>query len=129
MQKVLEVFVILDNIPGAISELTRLLKKSRISIHAIGLFIDTARVYVDNPQKALDVLQKYGYNVELREVLSAVIPNRDGALMEMTQKIANAEINIKYLYGAMLDNQKRGLIILEVDKPQLALDIFENHRF
>ena len=129
MDKILELFVILEDKPGSISELTRILKKKRISIFAIGLFIDTARLYVSHPEKALEAIQQNNYQAELREVLRIQLPNRQGALMDLTQKLANAKINIKYMYGTMEENQKRGVIILEVDNSNLALDLFKNHRF
>ena len=129
MDTILELFVLLDDKPGTISELTRVLKKNRISIFAIGLFIDTARLYVSHPDKALEISQNNNYQAELREVLRVSLPNRQGALMELTQKLANANINIKYMYGAMEESQKRGIILLEFDKTDLAIDIFKNHRF
>jgi len=129
MDKILELFVILEDKPGSISELTRILKKKRVSIFAIGLFIDTARLYVSHPEKALEAIQMNNYQAELREVLRIQLPNKQGALMELTQKFANAEININYMYGTMEEKQKRGIIILEVDNAKLALDLFKNHRF
>lgn len=129
MDTILELFVILDDKPGSISELTRILKKKRISIFAIGLFIDTARLYVSHPDKALEAIQENNYQAELREVLRVQLPNRQGALMDLTQKLANAKINIIYLYGTMEESQKRGIIILEVDNIKLAMDLFRNHRF
>ena len=129
MQKISEVFVILEDKPGSITELTRVLKKKAISIPAIGLFIDTARLHVSDAQKALDAIQEYGYQAEIREVLRIELPNRKGTLMELTQKIANAGININHLYGTMQEDQKSGIIILEVDQPQLTLEIFKNHTF
>jgi len=69
MDKILELFVILEDKPGSISELTRILKKKRVSIFAIGLFIDTARLYVSHPEKALEAIQMNNYQAELREVL------------------------------------------------------------
>ena len=129
MDKILELFVILEDKPGSISELTRILKKKRISIYAIGLFIDTARLFVSHPEKALEAIDQINYQAELREVLQVQLPNRQGALMDLTQKLANAKINIKYMYGTMEEKQKRGIIILEVDNPNLALNLFKNHRF
>lgn len=129
MEKITELFVLLEDKPGSIGELTRALKKKRISIYAVGLFIDTARLHVSHPEKALEALQSLGYQAELRDVLKVLLPNRQGALMDLTQKIGNAGINIKYMYGTMLEKQKQGLIILEVDKPELTIDIFRNHRF
>jgi len=96
-------YVVLENRPGAIGEMCRILKKRDISIFAIGVFIDAARLYVSDPTRALEGLLEYGYEVEERSVL--------------------------YLYGALEEKQKKGTIILEVDKPDLALKIFRNHQF
>ncbi len=129
MEKITELFVLLDDKPGSIGDLTRTLKKKKISIYAIGLFIDTARILVSSPEKALDIIQEQGYQAELREVLRLILPNHQGALMELTQKLGNAGINIKYLYGTMEQKQKQGMVILEVDNSDLAIDIFRNHKF
>jgi len=129
MNKILELFVVLEDRPKATGEICRLLKKKRISIYAIGIFQDTARIYLSDPEKAREVMQEHGYEVEIREVLRVVLPNRQGALMELTTKLGNAEINIEYMYGALEEKQKKGILILEVDKPDLALDIFKNHQF
>jgi len=129
MEKISEVFVILEDKPGSIAELTRILKKKRISIYAIGLFIDTARLHVSHPEEALAAIQENGYQAEIREVLRIDLPNRLGAMMELTQKFSNAGINIMYLYGTMEEKQKSGIVIMEVDQMQLALDIFRNHEF
>lgn len=130
MQKISEIFIILDDSPGSVGELMRIIKKKGISIYAIGLFIDTARLHVSDPDKALKVIQEKGYPGELREVLRVDLPNRPGSLMELTQKIGNAGINIIYLYGVLGEkDQQQGTLILEVDKIQLTMDIFKNHKF
>jgi len=127
MQKISELYVLLENKPGTVGELARILKKKGISIYAIGLFIDTARLNVSDPPLALQAIQEKGYQVELRDVLHAEVPNEPGVLMELTQKLGNAGININHLYGAMGKNQKQGIVIIDVDNIQLALDIFKNH--
>jgi hypothetical protein len=129
MEKIREVFVILEDKPGKISDLARILKKKQISIYAIGLFIDTARLHVSDPEEAVKVILENDYQAELRDVLRLLLPNRVGAILELTQKLGNAGINIIYLYGTIEEKQKGGMIILEVDQPQLALDIFRNHNF
>lgn len=129
MEKIQELFVVLDNQPRAAGELFRVLKKKRISIYAVGLFLDTARLYVSDPENALEVLKEHGYAVDTRQVLRVILPNRRGALMDLTMKLGNAGINIEYLYGALEEKQKKGIVVLEVDKPDLALDLFRNHQF
>ena len=129
MKKITELFVLLENKPGTIYELTRVLKKKHINIEAIGLFIDTARLLVSDPESARAALQENGYQADLREVLTLDLPNRRGVLMEITQKLSNAGINIIYLYGTMQAGQSSGTVILEVDNMRLALDLFANHIF
>ena len=129
MERIQEVYVLLEDAPGAIGKVTRILKKKRISIYGIGLFVDTARLHLSHPEKALDALLEHGYQAELHPVLQVMLPNKQGALADLTQKLGNAGINIIYLYGAMIEKQKRGVVVMEVDKPDLAVEIFKNHRF
>lgn len=126
MQKIKELYVVIENKPNSAGELFRVLKKKNISVYGVGIFLDTARLYVSDSREALKVLQDHNYVVEEREVFAVELPNRQGALMELTMKLGNAKINIEYLYGAVEPKQKKGLIILEVDKPELALQIFQN---
>ncbi len=129
MIKVQEVFVVLENKPGSTGALCRILKKKRLAIYAIGVFGDTARILVTDAGKALEVIRENGYAAEIRDVLRVDLPNHVGALMDLTMKLGNAGINIEYFYGTIGEKQKKGVIILEVDRPDLALDIFHNHRF
>lgn len=129
MKKAKQVFVLLENKPGTSFELSRVLKKKKISIYAIAMFIDSARIHTSNPEETMQVLQEYGYSCEVREVLREILPNKQGAMMQLTQKLSNAGVNINYLYGTIEEKQKHGTLILEVDQPELALDIFKNHKY
>jgi hypothetical protein len=129
MEKISELYVILEDVPGTVSELLRLLKKKKISIYAVGLFIDTARLHVSDPQKGLEVVQENGYVVELRDVIRLKLPNKSGMLYEIAYKIANAGININNLYGALGEKESEGVIIMETDNIPLTLDIFRNDKF
>lgn len=129
MEKILELFVVLENKPGAAGEMFRILKKHNITVYATAMFIDFARVHVNDAQKALELLQQHGYQVELRQALRVILPNKRGNLMELAQKIGNAGVNIDYLYCALQETQKRGTVILEVDQPDLVIKLFQNHEF
>ena len=129
MEKIKELYVVIENRPKATGEMLRILKKKDISIYGVGIFQDNARLYVSDPKQACQALQENNYDVEEREVLQVLLPNRPGTLMELTTKLGNAGININYLYGALEPKQPNGTIILEVDNPALTLDIFKNHKF
>lgn len=129
MDKIKELFIVIEDKPNAAGEMFRILKKKNISVLAVGIFQDTARLYVSDSKLALEVLQNNKYVVEEREVLRVILPNHRGALMGLTVKLGKAGININYLYGALGAKHKIGTIIFEVDQPDLALDIFRNHSF
>ena len=129
MKKISELYVILENVPGTVSELLRMLKKNKISIYAVGLFIDTARLHVSDPQKGLDIIQEHGYVVELRDVIKVELTNKPGMLYEIAHKVANAGININNLYGAVGEKESQGILIMETDNIPLTLDIFKNDKF
>lgn len=129
LRKIKELFVVLENRTGSTGALCRILKKKRLPIYAIGVFGDTARIYVRDAERALEAVLIHGYEAEIREVLRVDLPNRMGALMELTMKLGNAGINIHYFYGTIGERQKKGVIIMEVDRPDLALDLFLHHRF
>jgi len=129
MQEISELYVILEDVPGTVSEILRILKKNKISIYAIGLFIDTARLHVSDPQKGLEVIQEHGYVVELRNVIRLELTNKPGMLFEIAHKIANAGININNLYGAVSEKESTGILIMETDNINLTLDIFRNDTF
>ena len=97
MEKIDEVYIILDDKPGSFGKMARILKKKRISIYGIGLFIDTARIHVSHPEKAVEALTAEGYQADLHSVLRVMLPNHAGALLDMTKKLGNADININYL--------------------------------
>jgi hypothetical protein len=100
MEKIKELYVVIENRPKATGEMLRVLKKKNVSIFGVGIFQDTARLYVSEPKQAYQVLHENNYVVEEREVLRVLLPNHPGALMELTTKLGNAGININYLYGA-----------------------------
>ena len=129
MEKIKELYVVIENRPKSTGEMLRIIKKKNISIFGVGIFQDTARLYVSDSKQAYQVLHENNYVVEEREVLRVLLPNHPGALMELTTKLGNAGININYLYGALEPKQPSGTIILEVDNPALALDIFKSHKF
>ncbi|MFQ6037942.1 MAG: hypothetical protein ACE5LV_04920, partial [Candidatus Aminicenantales bacterium] len=65
MERITEIFVVLENRPSMLGDLCSCLSESGINIEAIGVFQDTAKLYVKNINKAIKVLEKYGYETDL----------------------------------------------------------------
>jgi hypothetical protein len=125
MERITEIFVILENRPSTLGELCSHLAENEINIEAIGVFHDTAKLYVKNLNKAVKLLQKLNYTIELRDVLLVDLENRPGALAEITTKLGDEGINIEYCYGTLSKKSNLTSVILDVSNIDRAIKILE----
>ncbi len=123
MERITEIFVILENRPSTLGELCSHLAENDINIEAIGVFQDTAKLYVKNVSKAVKVLNRLNYTTELRDVLRVDLENKPGALAEVTAKLGNKGINIEYCYGTLSRKADLTSVILDVSDIEKALAI------
>lgn len=125
MERITEIFVLLENKPSTLGDLCGYLADQDINIEAIGLFQDAAKLYVKNVTKAAKILSKLNYEIELREVLRVDLENRPGALAEVASKLGNKGINIEYCYGTIAKKGNTASVILDVSDIDRAMKILE----
>jgi hypothetical protein len=125
MEKITEIFVVLENRPSTLGELCSHLAENKINIEAIGVFQDTAKLYVKNANKAMKVLDKLDYTTETRDVLKVDLENRPGALADVASKLGNKGINIEYCYGALSKKGNTTAVIMDVSEIDRALKILK----
>jgi len=123
MERITEIFVILENRPSTLGELCSHLAEHEINIEAIGVFHDTAKVYVKNLNKAVKLLNKLNYTTETRDVLKIDLENRPGALADVTTALGNKGINIDYCYGTLNRKGSVTSIVLDVSDIDKAMAI------
>ncbi|MFH0823842.1 MAG: amino acid-binding protein [Pseudomonadota bacterium] len=82
------------------------------------------RLIVDNPSKALEVLEKSGYQVRVQEVIGMVLDNRPGILNKVSKVFGDAGVNIAYTYGSGFSDSESALFIFKVSDMNKALEIF-----
>ncbi len=123
MERITEIFVILENKPSKLGELCAFLAENEINIEAIGVFQDTAKIYVKNVTKAMKLLNKANYTTDLRDVLLVDLENRPGALAEITSKLGNKGINIEYCYARLSRKGGTTSIILDVSNIDKAVGL------
>ena len=125
MERITEIFVVLENRPSTLGELCSHLAENKINIDAIGVFQDTAKLYVKNANKAMKILAKLNYVTELRDVLKVNLENRPGALAEVASKMGNKGINIEYCYGTLSKKGNVASVILDVSDVDKAMKLFK----
>jgi len=123
MERITEIFVILENKPSMLGNLCSYLAANEINIESIGVFHDTAKIYVKNLNKAVKLLEKLNYTIELRDVLLVDLENRPGALAELTSKLGDEGINIEYCYGTLNRKGSAQSVILDVSDIERAMKV------
>lgn len=125
MEKVQELFVVVDNRPGALGELLGSLSKEKINIEAIGLFQDIAKLLVSDHERAKKILIKGKYQAETRDVLKLELDNKPGAFAFIASRLGHAGINIDYCYATVGKNQKSASVIVDVKNLDKAMEALE----
>jgi hypothetical protein len=114
MERITEIYVLLENKPSVLGDLCTRLAENGINIEAIGVFSGAAKLYVKSLSKAVKILEKHGYSTEVRDVLLVDLPNTPGALAEVTTKLGDEGVNIEYLYGTLSRKGDTVSVILDV---------------
>ncbi|MBM3310399.1 MAG: ACT domain-containing protein [Candidatus Aminicenantes bacterium] len=123
MERITEIYVVMENRPSMLGDLCSYLAENEINIEAIGVFHDTAKLFVKNLNKAVKLLQKLNYTIELRDVLLIDLENRPGALAELATKLGDEGINVEYCYGTLSKKTNLTSVILDVSDIERAVKI------
>ena len=117
--------MVLENKPSTLGDLCSCLSENKINIEAIGLFQDSAKLYVKNFNKAMKILKKYNYEIETRDVLRVDLEHRPGALADVATLLGNKGINIEYCYGTLGARANTISVIMDVSDIDRALKILK----
>ncbi len=123
IERITEIYVIMENKPSQLGDLCAFLAENEVNIDAIGVFHDTAKLCVQNLNKAVKLLGKLNYTTELRDVLKIDLENRPGALAEMATKLGDEGINIEYCYGTLARKGNAISVIMDVSNIERACQV------
>ncbi len=98
-----QITVALENRPGQLATVCRLLAEASISIDGIAVIDNleqgVIRLITSDPDKCSRILSKAGCYVVEGDVLVLDTLDRPGLLARVTTQLAEAKINIDYVYG------------------------------
>jgi hypothetical protein len=116
-----ELTVRLANSPGTLGRVAEVLGGQRINMLAMSLDGNGAlRLVVDNPLHAAGSLRDQHYQVEERDVLYATMPNEPGSLARVVKMLAEAGINLDYVYASGIDRIPMVAVVIGVQDAQRA---------
>jgi len=122
--------VFLANRPGALARVCEALAKAEININALATS-DTVdhtvvRMVVSDPTKALMLLGEAGVLALESDVLMIETANQPGVLATIAERLAEAHVNIEYVYLAGGRGVEKGLIVLRPSHIERAQSALEN---
>ena len=110
-----------------IARLCELLSSANITINATSISAKSHRGYFrflsDNSEKATNLLRANGFTVRIDRVFSIQLNDRKGQLANITQALAQARINVDYVYASVDSSDATTSLIMKVSNIPLATRI------
>lgn len=119
-----QVSVFVANRPGELARLTSQLASFQINITAISVSDSyehgLVRMITTDPERAAALLREMGYGFVQTQVLTTDIPDRPGALAELCQELADAQVNIRYIYATVTPGGGVAMAVFSTDDDERA---------
>jgi hypothetical protein len=127
IEKQLSVFI--ENKPGRLSQICSTLAEQGINIVAMSVHdtVDHAivRLIVENPTKALVILEAEEVYTITQDVVVLQIENKPGVIASVAKKLFRADINIEYAYCTASKNQEYGCLVIKTKDAEQASEVLE----
>ena len=126
-----QISVSLENIPGALMNISEILGREGVNIRAISVAdtsdISTVRFVVDDPVKAMNILKGNGYSPRETQVLAVETPDHPGGLIAVLKPLRSAGINVHYLYPHLGRVSNNAIVVLGVDNNEEAQKVLQQN--
>jgi hypothetical protein len=114
-----QISVFLENSLGRLAEVTAVIGESGVNLRAASV-ADTAdfgilRLVVDNPDRAISVLEAAGFTAKVTEVFGVELDDSPGGLARVMQIFDENGVNIEYLYTSLEHKSEKVVIIFRVE--------------
>ena len=110
--------VFLENKTGRINEVTKILSQHGVNMHAFSMAetpdFGILRLIVSDVDKAVEILRNADFAVKLTDVIHLHCPNKAGALGEILERLATAEVSIEYMY-AFAEGDMANIVVRPTD--------------
>ena len=120
MAKVKQLTVSLENQPGRLAAVAKVLADAKVNILAVlGSTAGeqgSAQVVVDNITKAKKALSAAQFSYAVGTLEQTELPNKSGALAEFTAKLAKKGMNIDAAYGTVPKGAKKSVLFFATSR-------------
>ena len=123
--QVKQISVFLENKVGRLAEVTKILGEAKINIRALTISetsdFGVLRMIVDRVEEAYRILKENSFTVSETKVVALEIPDKPGGLAQVMNILAEANINVEYLYAFLEKPSNKAILIVRFENPQEAI--------
>ncbi len=114
-----QIAVFLENRSGRLSAVLKVLAANDINVKSLNI-ADTndfgiARMITSDDELAVDVLKAAGFTCSVNKVIAVEVEDRPGELAGTLEALANAGVNVEYIYSHSIGDHKTYILIKPSD--------------
>ncbi len=113
-----QISIFVENKKGRLAEITETLAKAGANIRALSIADTTdfgiLRLIVDKPDESAAALKEAGITVSVTNVIAVGIDDVPGAFSVPMRILADAEIDVEYMYAFITRKSEKAYVILRV---------------
>ncbi len=125
MDTIKQISIFVENQPGKLAELTRLLANANIDLRTLSL-ADTRdfgilRVIVNKPEETEQLLKANDWTYKTADVIGVKLPDQPGGVADVLKVITDANVNVEYMYAFVNRIPGRADTVFRVDDIETTL--------
>lgn len=117
-----QVSLVVENKPGKIENITRVLAHGKINIRAISISdsgnYGILKLILDSPSKGCKMLNEQGIQATLKDIVVVDGSDDPGSLYSATSFLSKNNINVEDIYAFSLKENNRAVYVFQVDNIQ-----------
>lgn len=125
-----QISVFVENKPGKIADILKVLADNKIDIGALALADTTdfgiLRMIVNDADKTKALLREVGFVVKTTDVIAVSMEDRAGCLAEVLDVVKAGDNTIEYMYAFATREASNAMAVLKVSNPEMALGALKN---
>ena len=125
-----QVSVFVENQPGKLHETLKLIADSGLNVRALSIAetrdFGILRLITSDTPKTIEALSQESI-INITTVIAAKLEDRVGALCYVLDFLAQAEINIEYIYAFTASEDFGAYVVIRVDDAEKAEKVLKEH--
>ena len=128
-----QISIFVENKSGRLAEITAAIAAAGIDIRALSIADTTnfgiLRLIVDKPDEAEAALKAAGLTVSLTNGIAIGIPDQPGGFAAAMKALADAAIDVEYMYAFISRDKGKAYVIIRLDNGQKAAEALHANGF